>query len=295
MPKVSEKRELRLREAREKNEREGMLTAGELAYMARVMVLTTMPHREVIVEKFIRENDFYRLTMQNLSPNVSGLPYGVYPRMIFSWITSSVVQKREQEIELPPSMAQWIREIGLSEMNGRNLKRFKDQVSRLLFSTIVIAKKEIKGQWEPRGEIYPLAEKFHAWFNPDDHEKLSYIRLGSGFYKEILKSSVPINKWAIQALSHSSMAIDIYVWLTYRMSTLERFTAVSWVDLKRQLGADFPDTKCGRKNFRVAFMKHLKEVLFVYPEAKVKVADGKLVLLPSPPHVPARPQGGRIL
>jgi hypothetical protein len=86
----------------------------------------------------------------------------------------------------------------------------------------------------------------------------------------------------LKALSKSPMALDIYVWLTYRMSYLRRDTTIPWPALQAQFGADYERTR----DFKTAFVEHLRKVLTVYPDAKVQPVEHGLVLHPSPPHVP---------
>ena len=78
------------------------------------------------------------------------------------------------------------------------------------------------------------------------------------------------------------MALDIYFWLTYRMSYMSKRTEIPWGALELQFGSEYKKTK----NFRENFLKHLKVVQGVYPEAKVGEGKYGLELMPSKPHVP---------
>lgn len=77
------------------------------------------------------------------------------------------------------------------------------------------------------------------------------------------------------------MVLDIYMWLTYRMSTLKEPTLIRWPVLRAQFGADFGQTRV----FKHRFLRQLKSVLVVYPEAKLEETSGGLLLKPSPSHV----------
>jgi hypothetical protein len=50
----------------------------------------------------------------------------------------------------------------------------------------------------------------------------------------------------LRALRGSALRLDIYAWLTYRMSYLQRPTTVRWPSLRAQFGSDLADTKQGR-------------------------------------------------
>ena len=90
---------------------------------------------------------------------------------------------------------------------------------------------------------------------------------------------------ALKALKRSPMALDIYCWLTYRMCYLKRPTNIPWGALQTQFGADYARDAQGIRNFRKAFVHHLKKVAEVYRTAHVEPSDNGLLLKPSPPHV----------
>lgn len=96
----------------------------------------------------------------------------------------------------------------------------------------------------------------------------------------------------MRALRHlaklrSPLALDIYTWLTYRMSYLREPTEIGWAALQMQFGADYASVD----EFRRKFLQKLRVVKELYPTAKVAPAEGGLSLWPSPPHVPARVAG----
>jgi len=78
--------------------------------------------------------------------------------------------------------------------------------------------------------------------------------------------------------------MDLYVWLTYRMSYLQRPTRVAWDSFQAQFGADYARPR----DFRRKALDRLAEVLRVYSDARLGQWDSGLVLYPSPPHVPRR-------
>ena len=85
----------------------------------------------------------------------------------------------------------------------------------------------------------------------------------------------------LKALKASPMAIDIYCWLTYRMSYLRKSTIIPWVGLQTQFGAEYGRTR----DFKARFQKHLKEVILVYQDVRITPNDEGLILYPSPTHV----------
>jgi hypothetical protein len=105
--------------------------------------------------------------------------------------------------------------------------------------------------------------------------------LGHEFFDEITKSAVPIDRRALKVLKRSPLALDIYVWLTYRMSYLRRPSLIPWSALQGQFGAEYARLT----DFRCRFLKALRLVLHVYPRARLRQSVRGLWLRPSPCHV----------
>jgi len=109
-------------------------------------------------------------------------------------------------------------------------------------------------------------------------------KLSEAFFEGLRRHPVPIEEAAIAAVSNNSLAIDLYVWLAYRLHSLSKPTTLSWRTLKVQFGTGFTKTK----NFRVAFLVNIKLALAVYPAAKVEEDESGVTLYPSKPPVAAR-------
>jgi hypothetical protein len=82
----------------------------------------------------------------------------------------------------------------------------------------------------------------------------------------------------------SGLAIDIYIWLAWRMFNLSASTIVSWDRLAQQFGADYKLVR----QFKAHFIKQLQLVTIVYSQAKVQPTDAGLLLSPSPTPVEPR-------
>jgi hypothetical protein len=95
---------------------------------------------------------------------------------------------------------------------------------------------------------------------------------------------VAIDLRTLKALKSSPLALDIYSWLTYRMSYLQKPCVIPWEALQTQFGADY-----GRlRDFKRKFLAHLAGVLHVYPAARLSELPAGLLLRPSPTHLPRR-------
>lgn len=263
-------------------EREEAEKAGAVGFMARALIQATMPHSKVDGHEFKRYNGLFKMTM--LADSDIGLPYGSIPRLLMSWITTEAVQTQSRELILGNSLSSFMAELGMIQSGGRwgTITRLKDQMRRL-FSASISCSYDNGESWGIRNTA-PI-ERADLWWDPKNPKQAtmweSKLLLGDSFYQELIQHPVPIDMRALKALSKSPMAIDIYCWLTYRMSYLRKITSIPWRVLQVQFGSNYKDTR----QFKRSFLNQLKKVLIVYPDAKVKEGEGTLVLFPSKTHI----------
>lgn len=108
------------------------------------------------------------------------------------------------------------------------------------------------------------------------------MTLTSEFYREIIERPVPLDLRVIHALKQSSLALDIYAWLTYRMSYLKKPTLIPWAALQLQFGSDYSRMRAFKENF----LKQLAAVKLLYSHARFSTDSKKgITLYPSRPQV----------
>lgn len=263
--------------------REDAQTAGTIGFMARVLVQTTLPHSEPDSPTFVRQNG--RLQFSTTANPEVGLPYGRYPRLLMVWLTTEAVLKKSPEILLSENLSQFMGELGPSMTGGGSgtINRFRDQVKRLFSTTISVTHDlETDPQWHDSG--FRIATETHLWWNPEHPSRIatwnSHVELSAEFFKAITERTVPIDLRVPQA-PKSSLALDIYAWLTYRSSYLEKPCRISWQSLALQFGSHYSDLR----DFRRKLLAAIEQVLDVYPLARVRVVRGGLMLMPARPHV----------
>jgi hypothetical protein len=110
---------------------------------------------------------------------------------------------------------------------------------------------------------------------------VEHVLLSNAFYDELRRHPVLVDRAAIRTLTTSPLAIDIYLWLAFRLHALPKETPVSWEKLWRQFGSRV----AALKNFRPQFEPPLHLALSAYKGAKVRVLERGLLLEPSPPPV----------
>lgn len=273
-------------------EAEGAKEAGALGYMARALVQATMPHKTPgQVEAWGRRNGNFSMLMQpgytidkNNKPRSIGLPYGSKPRLVMAFISSEAVRTKSREIVLGRSLSDFMRQLDLRPTGGRwgTIPMLREQMKRLFSATV-----SFQYEGEP-GELsggFRIASQTMLFWDPQSPKQAalweSTVTLTHEFYKEVVEHPVPIDMRVLSALKGSSMALDIYCWLTYRMSYLKQAIEIPWELLSAQFGSDYTELRDFKKNF----LKQLRKVLVVY---NVKINEGKygLILAPSKSHIP---------
>ena len=231
-----------------------------------------------------------------LSPTdqVTRFPYGTLPRLLLVWLSTETVRTKECRLVLGDNTSAFMRRIGLHITGGRrgDIGRLRAQMERLFLSTIV-CRYDDHGAGHAAASRYDVADAFQLWWDtradPGQGSLLpSYVDLSERFFDDVLAHPVPVDLRAIELLRGSPLRLDIYTWLTYRMSYLRRRTEIPWDLLRVQFGSDRANDRQGRWRFRKDFEAHLARVLVVYRDARVETDERGIVLRPSSPHVTIR-------
>jgi hypothetical protein len=263
-----------------------------LGFIPRILIQATLPHSRPRSHDFERVNGHVALHMY--APPSVGLPYGSYPRLVLAWLTTQAVRTRSRELTLGPALSAFMHQLGLTPVTGRRgtKTRLADQLHRLFSTTIRWTRcpepKALSRADHLSATGYALAHCHDLWWSARDPAQQplwnSTVTLGGDFFDEILRHSVPVDLRALKALRRSPLALDIYPWLTHRLSYLRRPSLIPWLALEAQFGADYRR----RRDFRRRFLARLADVLCVYPRARCSQTPAGLLLKPSPPHVGRR-------
>ena len=176
-------------------------------------------------------------------------------------------------------------QLDLIPTGGRwgTITRLREQMEKLFSASISCTYDDGK-HWAIK-DVKPVS-RADLWWNPKDPKQTtlfeSTLTIGEEFFKEVINYPIPIDMDALKILKKSAMALDIYCWLTYRMSYVNKQTNIPWEVLQAQFGSDYTRTR----DFKKKFVKQLRHVMLVYPEAKIEDGDTCLILHPSRPHIP---------
>jgi Plasmid encoded RepA protein len=277
----------------------------EIGYLAKVFTQTALPYKDpgnVPVWSRYNGNRYASITL-NVAPGFGargesfGYPFGSMPRLLMTWMSTEAVRTGEQVLPLGETLSDFMRQLGLIVAGGPSgpITRLRDQMRRLFNARISIHRSEgVESCERETGKHLAVASEYDLWWSPKAPEQAallpSYVKLTAEFFQEVTTRPVPVSLDALRLLRGSPLRLDIYAWLTHRMSYLRQPTVIPWESLLFQFGSGAASRR-GKYKFRTDFLNHLGQVIrLAYPAAKVDEVSNGLRLRPSPTHVS---RGGR--
>lgn len=210
-----------------------------------------------------------------------GVPYGARARTILLYLQTQAVQNKSREVSIGNSLRDFMHRMGVS-VGGKTVASMKEQARRLSACNLKFFWDNDHNTGFVRGGIVEGGMSFANTMasNLGRQRELweDTIILDEKFYESLKNHAVPISEQAIRKLIDRSMSLDIYIWLAYRLRSLERPEKISWVSLFAQFGSGFGH----QRHFQRPFKEALRYALAAYPEAKVAEIDGGIELRPSP-------------
>lgn len=262
--------------------------SGDLGFLARALVMATLPHSDPKTDRFERKNGDYTLTITALQDGL-GIPYGSLPRLVMAWICTEATRTQSRDLVLGDSLSDWMRQLGLSPTGGRNgsITRLRDQMHRLFGCAFSIGYADSEGA---AGINTLVASRYSLWWNDKQPGQRSLfpstLYLSEDFYREITEHPVPLDMRALRMLKRSPLALDIYAWLNWRLFRVKKPVCIPWESLQTQFGAGYPlDTARGKADFKRKFKDAMRKVSLVLPEARVGEASSGLLLKPGKPAI----------
>lgn len=261
-----------------------------VAYAARLWAQLSLPYRDPgDITEWVRQNGALTLSV---SPGVvtgrdgerhRGYPYGVIPRYALTWMATEAVRTQSPDLELG-SLNGFLRNLGMNS-SGASGRRALDQVRRLITASINIEDRRTgaEGRWSVAGANFHIVQSYQLDFNGKELSSAG-VRLSPEYYQAIVENPIPLRPEALKAFQGSPMRLDLYTWLVHRLYALRTPSTVSWQQLMTQFGADYRLPR----QFKAAFVKCLREVQMIYPEARAVPLESGLQLSPSAKHIKPR-------
>ena len=262
-------------------------TDPDLGFMARLLVLCSLPRSNPGNQtQYVRRNGPYTLIM--FSSGKTKLPFGNLPRLLLAWVCTEAVQTQSRVLVLGGSVAEFMRKLDIYSSSGEKYTRLREQMQRLFNVHVQLIYEDAHGEVSINSLV---ADRTELWWNPKRPNERSLweskIELGEKFFEEIISHPVPLDMNTLKALKRSSLGLDWYLWLTYRVFSLKRPLRLTWPSLYRQFGANPEHAGDNRivQDFRKDCLRELKKIKAAWPDLNYTTAKGLLILSPSKPSI----------
>ena len=263
-----------------------MEEGGGISFHYVPLIQCSFPHADPGESRtFTRRNGWLELTLGTTRPE-TGLPYGVPARLLTIYAASEAVRTKSPEIFLGRSVHDFLRRLDVPITRGDrgSLRVYANQLLKLIHCTLTIDEniRDSTGRTGLHIRQALFAEEARLWW--DDARGVgqgSSLVLSSVLFHSILDRSAPLSTNAIKQLRKSPMDLDVYAWLAHRLFNLSKPSTITWQQLSDQFGHGYAELR----KFRQFFIGSLKRVQAVYPEAKLRVGNVGVILLPSKPHL----------
>ena len=258
----------------------------DMAFAHSILCQVGLPRSKTDAREFMRKSGDAWINVQagwldeGKGPVQQTLPYGPMPRLALAWVSTYAVRNHTREIPIGKSAAEFLRLMGM-QSEGRRYATLREQMHALAACRL---------QFGFKGRTYNSqpVQQFDAWqaSGETEHSKWPGVMLLSeDYFASLMDGAVPLDNRALHALKGSALALDVYAWLAHRLHRIEgRPVILHWKSLREQFAQEYQG-KDPDKDFKNAFLPQLKNVLVVYPKAKVKQVTGGLMLMHSPPPI----------
>ena len=215
------------------------------------------------------------------------------PRLLLAWVCTEAVQTQSRVLVLGGSVAEFMRKLDIYSSSGEKYTRLREQMQRLFNVHVQLIYEDAHGEVSINSLV---ADRTELWWNPKHPNERSLweskIELGEKFFEEIISHPVPLDMNTLKALKRSSLGLDWYLWLTYRVFSLKRPLRLTWPSLYRQFGANPEQADDNRivQDFRKDCLRELKKIKAAWPDLNYTTAKGLLILSPSKPSIPPEEQ-----
>jgi hypothetical protein len=248
--------------------------------------MTSLPHKRI--EEGLWRRDGHRTTLlvesgRDRNGAFVGVPYGSIARLILLYLQTEATRTNSPEVELGRSMKSWMGRMSLTT-GGKTYQLVAEQARRISACRLTFFT-ERGGGAESRHNGAFVRDAISMVGVAGEAQPLLWqdsVRLDEGFWQSLKAHPVPVREEALKAIGTRSLAIDVYIWLAYRLHALTRSTTVSWAAIHGQFGAGFQLVR----QIKPSFLDALGLALAVYPEARVNADKDGITLHPSAPAVP---------
>ena len=216
-----------------------------------------------------------------------GVPWGARARILMLWITTQSQAQREDNRWLEfGSIRSWMNSVGIHYCTD-SINSIKDQLIRLSFARFTILMSKGDHLYFDDDRLFEAGVVENQDLERYADGDMSNVRMPIGlklsekaFSRFTGKDAIPIPTSSLHSISNNPMAIDLFVYLCYRLRTIpERDTAlISWKTLISQFGNGEH-----KSQFLQSFGPSISKAVDAMTCAKVEIDDEGLRIHHAPP------------
>ena len=262
---------------------------GAVGFVPSDFCLLGLPHQDPKIVHYLRDGG--RIQMNMVADPQFGLPYGRVSRLLLIWITTQAVIQQSPIIQLGESQSDFfVNMLGVSDTGGSTgtINRYANHMNRLLHTLFTFSDQRSNERRFMNLIVAHQGPLFSTKPSKDGRRLLGQIQLDTDFFRWLVKHAVPVDLRAVRSLQ-STLALDLYLFLSYRLRGLRNPLLLRWPDLLAQLGNNIKSNNSAAGRSAISLLKkRLREVIAVYPQARIRDTELGLELHQSPPPVPKR-------
>jgi hypothetical protein len=252
--------------------------ADDIGYQHTLLCQTSLPYRQPPAEirRWERRNGRAILEIEAgraYNPQADKmidmpLPYGAKARLVLIHLNSEALRTGSPCVEVDGSMTAFLKRLIARDPKGKDIRRFKDQLTALSVAHITLA--GIAAENHAVQYNTQFIDRLDLWFPDNPQQRILWptqITLSQRYFESLQKHAVPLDHRAVAALANSAMALDVYTWLAQRLHRISDIKPqfVAWAALYDQFGQGFKRMV----DFRRKFLEALTHVRTVYPDASL--------------------------
>jgi len=247
--------------------------------------LTALPYKEC--KSPVWRKDGHQVTLlvesgRDKNEEFIGIPYGAKARVQLLYLQTRAIQTNNPVVELGGSMHEFLKRVGIS-VGGSQYAEIRKQARRISACRLTFIEDNDIAEIRNNAAFVENAILFKD--TGDARQGTLWqdtVELNGTFFKKLKEHPVPVWEPALRQIIDLPVAIDIYIWLAYRLHVLKKATPISWLSLHQQFGGSYKNVR----QFKPEFLRNLTFAMAVYADARVDETKDGLILHPSRPPIP---------
>ena len=260
----------------------------DLRFMHSVLAVCGLPYRRLPPDQLEYERRQGRMAVvvtagKLRSPDGSRvqqpIPFGPKARLLLAHLTTQAIVQKSPTIEIADSLSAFIHDMGFPVTGGAKgtLKAFKDQINALAACRMELSSWD--GLKSKTIDTKPF-ESIDLWLPTDPDQRMlwpSQVTFSPSFFEALKRRAIPLDMRVLRAFAGSARKLDLYMWASYRLHTLEAPLLLSWTALQDQFGDGFARPR----DFKAQLADDIRALAQVFPELPLALSDAGLTLSPA--------------